>query len=60
VTDAAIWICDLDESTKEVFRMHGRTGRPLGDETFLQHLEQLAGRVLRPQKPWRRRARRNR
>ncbi|MDQ6966591.1 MAG: transposase [Mariprofundaceae bacterium] len=46
---------DLDESTKEVFRMHGRTGRPLGDETFLQHLEQLAGRMLRPQKPGRKR-----
>lgn len=45
--------CDLDNATKEEFRMHGRTGRPLGDEAFLQHLEKLAGRVLRPQKPGR-------
>src|SRR5208283_3868519 len=28
-----------------------RTGRPLGDETFLARLEGMAGRVLKPQKP---------
>ncbi len=44
---------DLDESTKETFRMHGRTARPLGDEAFLEHLERIAGRALRPQKPGR-------
>ncbi len=31
-------------------RRHGRTGRPLGDETFVARLEELAGRVLKPQK----------
>jgi len=43
----------LDESTKETFRLHGRTGRPLGDEAFLESIERIAGRVLRPQKPGR-------
>jgi len=47
--------CNLDESTKEAFRMHGRTGRPLGDEAFLERLENIAGRLLRPQKPGRKR-----
>lgn len=31
-------------------RRHGRTGRPLGDETFVGRLEGLVGRVLKPQK----------
>jgi len=44
---------DLDESTKETFRLHGRTGRPLGDEVFLESIERIAGRVLRPQRPGR-------
>jgi len=52
--------CDLDESTKEAFLMHGRTGRPLGDEAFLERIEKLAGRVLRPQKPGRKREEKNR
>jgi len=43
----------LDESTKETFRLHGRTGRPLGDESFLENIERITGQVLRPQKPGR-------
>lgn len=31
-------------------REHGRTGRPLGSATFLEHLEAMVGRVLKPQK----------
>ncbi len=31
-------------------RRHTRTGRPLGDETFLARLEGMVGRVLKPQK----------
>jgi putative transposase len=31
-------------------RGHARTGRPLGDETFLGRLEEMVGRVLKPQK----------
>jgi putative transposase len=32
-------------------REHGRTGRPLGSATFLDRLEGLIGRVLKPQRP---------
>jgi putative transposase len=31
-------------------REHGRTGRPLGSVSFLDHLEAMVGRVLKPQK----------
>lgn len=38
-----------EEELKQI-RRHGRTGRPLGNETFLGRLEGLVGRVLKPQK----------
>jgi hypothetical protein len=31
--------------------VHQRTGRPWGDEAFLEHLEGLTGRTLKRQKP---------
>jgi len=31
-------------------RRHGRTGRPLGSQTFLARLEETVGRILKPQK----------
>lgn len=37
---------ELDE-----IRMATKTGRPLGSEEFVKHLEDLTGRVLRPRKP---------
>ena len=51
------WHAFLDVATSEdqldQLRDHGRTGRPLGDSTFLERLEKLIGRVLRPKKPGR-------
>ena len=48
------WKGLLDSALREEelaeLRGHGRTGRPLGDETFLERLEDMVGRVLRPQK----------
>jgi putative transposase len=41
-----------EEELRE-FRDHGRTGRPLGDESFLDRLETLIGRHLKPKKPGR-------
>jgi putative transposase len=38
-----------EEEFKEI-RRHGRTGRPLVDETFLGRLEATVGRILKPQK----------
>jgi putative transposase len=40
----------MPEDELETLRRHGRTGRPLGDEAFLDRLEAVAGRVLKPQK----------
>ena len=35
----------------EDLRKHTRTGRPLGESGFIDRIEQLAGKTLRPQKP---------
>ena len=40
----------IPEEELRDLRRHGRTGRPLGDETFLGRLEEMVGRVLKPQK----------
>jgi len=42
---------DITREEMERFRLHERTGRPLGDEAFLERLEKLVSRVLRQQKP---------
>ena len=41
----------LSEEDFREIRRHARTGRPLGDESFLGRLEEIVGRVLKPQKP---------
>ncbi len=41
---------DPGRATLQALRKHTQTGRPLGDETFLNRLERLTGRVLRPGK----------
>ena len=40
-----------DEQTREDIHKHMRTGRPLGNDAFLDRLERQTGRLLRPQKP---------
>jgi hypothetical protein len=40
----------LGEEELRALREHGRTGRPLGTSSFLDRLEEMVGRVLRPQK----------
>jgi putative transposase len=40
----------LPEEQLQELRGHSRTGRPLGDESFLGRLEVLVGRILKPQK----------
>jgi putative transposase len=39
----------------EALRRHGRTGRPLGSDRFVDRLEALSGRSLRPRKVGRKR-----
>jgi len=38
-----------EEELRDI-RRHARTGRPLGDESFLARLEEMVGRVLKPQR----------
>ncbi|MEW6172859.1 MAG: transposase [Bacillota bacterium] len=42
--------CGMSVEETEVLRLHERTGRPLGDESFLAGLEEALGRTLRPRK----------
>ena len=42
---------DITWEEMDRFRLHERTGRPLGDEAFLMRIEELTGRVLQRQKP---------
>jgi REP-associated tyrosine transposase len=43
----------ISEQEAEMMRRHERTGRPLGQEGFISKLETTLGRILRPQKPGR-------
>jgi len=43
----------VGEEELQDLRDHVRTGHPLGSPTFVERLEQAAGRVLRPRKPGR-------
>ena len=51
--DIADWPTFLLEDAEPLseIRKHTRTGRPLGGEAFIEQLEQLTGRSLRPMKP---------
>ena len=40
-----------NEDDEQMLRLHERTGRPLGSDQFVDKLEILAGRRLRPAKP---------
>ena len=39
------------EQEIELLRKHERTGRPLGGDSFIESLERLLDRDLKPQKP---------
>jgi len=40
-----------DQTSFDALRMHERTGRPLGDDSFVARMSQLAGRALGRKKP---------
>lgn len=48
---------DCDLVIMEKLRLHEQTGRPLGDEIFMERLEEMVGRILRRQKPGRKKKR---
>ena len=41
----------IEEEESQLIRRHERTGRPLGDESFINKMENTANRVLRKKKP---------
>lgn len=41
------------EQDLKLFKKHARVGRPLGQEEFIESMEEKTGRILRPQKPGR-------
>ena len=43
------------EQDIKLFKKHARIGRPLGQEGFIEELEKMTGRILKPQKPGRKR-----
>lgn len=51
------WASYLSKETsdveKKLLRFHARTGRPLGDDKFIDELEKITGRCLRKRKPGR-------
>jgi putative transposase len=42
---------DAQESEMALFRKHERTGRPTGNDAFIERLERLLDRPLKPKKP---------
>ena len=40
----------IQEDGVEEMRRHERTGRPLGSERFIKSLEDMLGRILKPEK----------
>ncbi len=52
------WLMASEEQeTLEALRLHARTGRPLGGKRFLERLERIVGRGVRPGRPGRPRKR---
>ncbi len=49
IADRRSFLLQEEDSLAE-FRQHARTGRPLGSESFLIHLEELTGRALCPKR----------
>jgi len=54
IADWNLYLEHCDDEVTHALRRHGRVGRPLGSESFIDRLEQLTGRRLKPRKVGRR------
>lgn len=54
IDDWRVYLKDDQDQPQEKIRKTTRTGRPAGDEHFIETIERLTGRTLRKQKPGRR------
>jgi putative transposase len=60
IEDWSAWLgSGLDDETLKHLRLHSRTGRPLGSDSFVDRLERLSSRVLRPRRAGRPRGRKS-
>ena len=50
VEDWSAYLCSKNEDDEQMLRLHERTGRPPESDQFVDKLEILAGRRLRPAK----------
>jgi len=50
VNDWREFLTEAGEAEAELWRRHERTGRPLGEPAFLDRIEALLGRIVRPAK----------
>ena len=50
IADWEEYLAEGFDNEPEIFSKHGRTGRPLGSDTFVSELERICGRQLRPGK----------
>lgn len=49
IADWSVWLRErASDAAVDELRRHTRTGRPLGNESFVSRLELLSGRILRP------------
>ncbi len=48
VPDWREFLTEACEAEADVWRRHERTGRPLGEPAFLDRIEAILGRVVRP------------
>jgi putative transposase len=51
IDDWAKYLEEEDHEERGIIVRHTSTGRPLGDETFIDRMEQITGRILRKKKP---------
>lgn len=52
IEDWSLFLADGDNETdKALLKQHARTGRPLGDNNYIETLEKLTGRELKKKKP---------
>ena len=42
---------ETDESDRKLFKSHARTGKPLGNDKFIDRLEKMTGRSIKKKKP---------
>ncbi|NVK43913.1 MAG: hypothetical protein HWE39_21945 [Oceanospirillaceae bacterium] len=48
VSDWGAYLSSGNDEERQAIQQHSRTGRPLGADGFVQHLESVTGRVLAP------------